>query len=62
MAPDQELNLILLKLVEYLGHENVVLMALAFQEVSVDVAFFGSWRSHGALALKHRGRAKHVHT
>lgn len=35
VASDQELNLTLLKLVEYLGSENEVFMALAFQEVSL---------------------------
>ncbi|CAI4211035.1 unnamed protein product [Parascedosporium putredinis] len=34
VASDQELNLTLLKLVEYLGSENEVFMALAFQELS----------------------------
>ena len=34
MVPDQELNLVLLKLVEYLGNENDIITALAFQELS----------------------------
>jgi serine/threonine-protein kinase ATR len=61
MVSDQELNLVLLKLVEYLGHENDVITALAFQELSNIAAARGSstaelfkpfWRGLAHLAVK----------
>lgn len=61
MVPDQELNLVLLKLVEYLGNENDIITALAFQELSNIAAARGTttaelfkpfWRGLAHLAVK----------
>lgn len=61
MVPDQELNLVLLKLVEYLGNENDLITALALQELSSIAASRGTtttelftpfWRGLAHLAVK----------
>lgn len=61
VAPDEELNLVLLQLVEYLGHRNMIVSAFAFNEI-LAVAdarhviprqlFAPFWRTLGFTAIK----------
>lgn len=61
VAPDEELNLVLLQLLEYLGHRNMIVSAFAFNEI-LAVAdarrviprqlFAPFWRTLGFTAIK----------
>lgn len=61
VAPDEELNLVLLQLLDYLGHRNMIVSAFAFNEI-LAVAdarrviprqlFASFWRTLGITAIK----------
>ncbi|KAB5547104.1 protein kinase rad3, partial [Coniochaeta sp. 2T2.1] len=61
VAPDEELNLVLLQLLEYLGHRNMIVSAFAFNEIAAVAdarrviprqLFAPFWRTLGFTAVK----------
>jgi serine/threonine-protein kinase ATR len=61
VAPDEELNLVLLQLLEYLGHRNMIISASAFNEIlaladarrmKAPELFAPFWRTLGFTAIK----------
>jgi serine/threonine-protein kinase ATR len=61
VAPDEELNLVLLQLLEYLGHRNMIISASAFNEIlaladarrmKTPDLFAPFWRTLGFTAIK----------